>query len=194
MSYEINACKATLNHLKKTGYYDYNNANNLCYETCHNWFGSDSNVRGTECHKNCNACVVPFIKERGHDTCYFNPRPPPVFTHPAYFKDMYLKTGNKNISLKMCKDKCQEYANNIEECKQRCEIDADALIESHSIEKYSKSDNDMNNEAEEYSTREQSTFNDYAKAHPTAFYITFSVISVILAIFLVIFLWVLFTN
>lgn len=184
MSYEINACKATLNHLKKTGYYDYNNANNLCYETCHNWFGTGSNAKGTQCYKNCDACVVPFIKARGHDTCYFPPRPPPVFTHPAYFKDLYLETNSKPIAIKKCKNMCENYANNVEECKQRCEIDADALVES---------DQSSNNKYEEYNG-DNATFNDYAEEHPVEFYITFSVIAAILAIFLAIFLWVLFTN
>lgn len=183
---EINPCKATLNHLKKTGYSDYNNVNNLCYETCYNWFGSGSNAKGTECYKNCNACVTPFVQARGQTTCSFKPRPPAVFTYPAYFKDLYFETGSKSLAIKQCKDMCEKDANNIESCKVRCDIDADALIEPENFELLDDDDNDDDSS--------NTTFNDYAKANPVAFYITFSIIAVILSIFLGIFIWVLVSN
>jgi len=187
---EINPCKATLNHLKKTGYSDYNNVNNLCYETCYDWFGSGSNAKGTECYKNCDSCVTPFIYARGQTTCSFKPRPPALFTHPAYFKELYFETGSKHLSIKQCKDMCEKYANNAESCKLRCDIDADALIEPENFELLDDDNDDDNDDNDDNNT----TFNDYAKANPVAFYITFSIIVVILSIFLGIFIWVLVSN
>lgn len=197
---EINPCKATLNHLKKTGYSDYNNVNNLCYETCYNWFGSGSNTSGTKCYKNCDACVTPFVYARGQTTCSFKPRPPPVFTHPAYFKDLYLESGSKSIAIKQCKDMCEKYdSGSKQSCKLRCDIDSDALVDKEQFvhvddEDDSDSTNDYSGGCNSGCSNSKSTFDDYAKANPAAFYTTFSIISIILAIFLGIFIWVLVTN
>ena len=175
---EIDACKASISHLKKTGFVDYNNVNNLCYETCAHWFGPESNANGTECYKNCNACVTPFIYARGHDTCYFRPRPPPVYTKPSYFRDLYIETSDKNMALKLCKDKCEKFVgqNGILECKQTCDIDADALVGEHYTQ--------VTNSPSPF-------FDTFAKDNPVAFYSAFSVVGLILVALLTVFIWVL---
>lgn len=192
-SYKIDPCKATLKHLKKTGYTDYNNVNSLCYETCAHWFGPDSNAKGTECYKMCNQCVVPFLEKRGHDTCYFKPRPPAVFNKPAFFKTMFERTGDKEKALHLCKQMCNDSVDSSGrlQCIQTCEIDADALILNKQEERNPDFMKASKKDREEKKKERDRTIDEIVRKNPASFYITFIVLAIIFAVVLTLFIRVL---
>lgn len=127
--YTINPCNSVINFLKKNNELGPNETNNLCYQVCKDWTGSDEIVEGTECYNNCKQCTLPFIYNRGKDVCSLDYKVPPIWNNlVSYFPELYRETNDKKISLKKCKEKCDKHMNGSIECKNLCELDMDAIV------------------------------------------------------------------
>ena len=128
--YNIDPCRATIYQLQKTRTpCDYNSVTNGCYQVCSDWYGPGSNAKGTPCYEMCTKCAVPFVHARGKDTCYFKPRPTAVFDNtPTFFPTLFRQSGDLRGSLVKCHTMCKDNAVNCNECHERCNVDAAALV------------------------------------------------------------------
>lgn len=138
--YTINPCYSVVKFLKENNNLGPNETNNLCYQVCKDWMGSDEIRDGTQCYNNCKKCTLPFIYSRGKDICSLDYKIPPLWNDTiSYFPDLYRETNDKKLSFIKCKEKCDKHMNGSIECKNLCKLDMDAIIYNNKdINKLSK--------------------------------------------------------
>ena len=134
MSIEINPCQACRKHHPAD---DINAINNCVFETSAAFLNANSlsKFNTTNLYKHAQECVTDSKILKGRNTCEFRLQPSPIFVQvPNYFPDLYNEHNNKEISLQTCKEKCSKYSSYPGECQEKCEVQADAVVDN--IEKY----------------------------------------------------------
>lgn len=124
---EIDPCTACQKRYEKGGC-DVNNINNCCYDTLAAFTGAQ-NVLNISKVKNCTECVNKYIRAAGKTTCDLNIDPPPLWNNiPHYFPTLLAETGDKDVSLQKCVEKCQGDSLNRNACILNCQTDYDAVV------------------------------------------------------------------
>lgn len=139
---KLNPCNSVINFLKNNNELGPNSTNNLCFQVCNDWLGSENTVAGTQCYNNCKDCMLPFIKQRGKDICSLDYKVPPIWKNiPSFFPNEFRNSINeaspnsdletiKKIAYKKCKNKCKNHSKlNLIECNELCKLDMDAIVD-----------------------------------------------------------------
>jgi len=136
---KLNPCNSVINFLKNNNELGPNSTNNLCFQVCNDWLGSENTLSGTQCYNNCKDCMLPFIKQRGKDICSLDYKVPPIWKNipsffPGEFKKIMAKGDDsdletiKKIAYKKCINKCKTHCKlNLNECNDLCKLDMDAI-------------------------------------------------------------------
>lgn len=222
MSYDINPCKACWKKYKN-GDCNINELNDCVVDTATAFsnFPSNNSMRGNIKGLNWQECIakkladLPEVAGEPRSFCNFqvNTAPRWIQVH-HYYPELLDKTKDPQKALRLCHKIC-EGDKLSQTCKQTCDCDHNA-VENFSSEVKTKYECDerglnsagipgfgsegclkrpMKRSVENFSTKDNGpTFKDVSSAHPVSFWITFTIVSILLALVLLGFGIALFSN
>lgn len=214
MSYDINPCKACWQKYKDgdCNINELNDCV-VDTATAFSNFPSNNSMRGNLKGLNWQDCIaqkladLPDVAGESRSFCNFQVNTAPRWVQvPHHYPELLERTKDPNTALGLCHKMC-ESSNLSETCKETCNCDHNA-VENFSKDTQSNDDCDrrglnsagipgFNSEClkrpkkrsiERFSTKDNNTdgptFGDEESAHPLSFWVTFSIVSVLLALVL----------
>lgn len=194
MNYTINPCKACSKKLRHRGC-NINDLNDCYLETLaayknnHNNFvildDTDSNWKECMANKMSN---LPYVAGKPRTFCNFQLNRAPVFIEGNhYFQDqLNANNGDAEKALNICKLQCQK-SKLSNTCTENCQVDYDALVPQKNTTEEVK---EMYN-AQTPAPKDDNSINGIIKEHPVTFYTTFTIVAVLFAILIFVFLYTL---
>ena len=197
MAYEINPCTACWMKYQR-GDCDINSLNNCLVSTAgaFSQFPSTNSIRGTAAQDNWTQCINDKMTQIGRTPCDFQLNMAPVFVQvPHYFPSLMAQLGDKDLALKKAIEACSK-STYPAECKINCQTDYDAVIMMKpsvkpSVKPSAKPPYTKESYSESPSPGDFPTYNQIAKGKPIVFWIAFSLMALLLAYSLVIFIIIL---
>jgi hypothetical protein len=193
MSYKVNPCKAVGEKLRNANC-DINTINGLCYEIA----SAYGDVYGSELKKKLDNQCREMISEKkcslGYSDCYLKrPSPPPIWNQiPHYFPSLFKEREDVNKAYKQCCNMCSssKYSN---ECKEKCKLDADAIVKTPNVENYNENYNENYTKKVVSNTADPNPnpdpdYEGYKDAHPFVFYMGFGIVVVMIMLLVIYFI------
>jgi hypothetical protein len=201
MNYTINPCKACSKKLQSKGC-DINDLNDCYLETLASYKNNHNNfVILDDVDSNWKECMsnkmskLPYVAGKQRSFSNFQLNRAPVFISGNHYFPNQLNDNNGDAekALNMCKLQCKN-SKLYNTCVENCQVDYDALVPQNSTTQLRKN-NKTEDLKEMYDTTlpkdDDNNINDIIKEHPVTFYITFSIVSLLFAIIIFVFLYTL---
>ena len=176
---EINPCKTCVDKLNRSGNGCNINSLNNCYADTLAAFSGSAHLSDISHNPNYHQCMKNKLQTMDRDFCNFNVKTPPVWNQaPHYFPRLVESGASPKAALKQCMAMCKHDRMYPNECKEHCMTDYWAVENMEMGGRTGKHNHKHKDDGPSY--------NDYMKSHPVVFWISFTLVAILLSVVLVV--------